>query len=82
MKLYVVCTHKNRLIEAIDEHIQHTIIISKIGKTILNNIHLPPDLALWLTLSGSTYPYLEQISMIPNVFEPLKFDYLYIKCPF
>ena len=32
-----------------------------------------PDLAPWLTLSGSKYPYLEQISMVLKMFEPLKF---------
>ena len=49
-------------------------LISKIEKPSLNNLHLPSDLELWLTLSGSSYPCLEQISMIPKVFEPLKFD--------
>ena len=28
----------------------------------------------WLTLSASNYPCLEQISMVPNMFEPLRFD--------
>ena len=28
--------------------------------------HLLPDLASWLTLSGSNYQYLEHISMVPN----------------
>ena len=28
----------------------------------------------WLTLSGSNYPCLEQISMVPKIFEPLRFD--------
>ena len=28
----------------------------------------------WLTLSGSNYPCLEQISMVPKMFEPLRFD--------
>ena len=36
------------------------------------------DLALRLTLSGSNYPYLEQISMVPKMFEPLRFDCIYI----
>ena len=27
-----------------------------------------------LALSGSNYPYLEQISMVTKIFEPLKFD--------
>ena len=35
---------------------------------------LPPDLALLSTLIGSNYPCLELISMVPKVFEPLKFD--------
>ena len=35
---------------------------------------MPPDLALLLTLTGSNYPCLELISMVPKVFEPLKFD--------
>ena len=46
--------------------------------------------ALLLTLSGSDYPCLEQISMVPKMFEPLKFDcnykssaqyvYAYLSC--
>ena len=28
----------------------------------------------WLTLCGSNYPCLEQISMVPKMFEPLRFD--------
>ena len=36
--------------------------------------HLSPDLALWLTLSGSNYTCLEQISMNLKMFEPLKFN--------
>ena len=35
---------------------------------------MPPDLALSSTLSGSNYPCLELIFMVPKVFEPLKFD--------
>ena len=34
----------------------------------------PPDLALESTLNGSNYPCLEQIFIVPRVFEPLKFD--------
>ena len=33
-----------------------------------------PDLAPWLTLSGSNYPCLEQIFTVLKMFEPLKFD--------
>ena len=36
--------------------------------------HFLPDLAPGLTLSGSNYPYLEQIFMVPKRFEPSKFD--------
>ena len=43
----------------------------------LNYRHLLPGLASWLTLSGSNYPCLEQISMVPKMFEPLKFDCMY-----
>ena len=35
---------------------------------------MPPYLALLSTLIGSKYPYLEQIFMVPKVFEPLKLD--------
>ena len=57
-----------------NEYTQHTIILQKMEKTFLDYFHLPSDLALWLTLSGSSYPCLEQISMVPKMFEPLKFD--------
>ena len=30
--------------------------------------------ALWSTLIGSTYPCLEQTSLVWKMFEPLKFD--------
>ena len=46
----------------------------KIEKTSLKYPHLPPDLALWFTRSCSNYPCLIKISMIPKMFEPLKFD--------
>ena len=35
---------------------------------------MPPDLALSSTLTGSNYPCLELIFMVPKVFEPLRFD--------
>ena len=41
------------------EVIQHLINLYNIKKTFLNYPHLPPVLALWLTLSGSNYLYLE-----------------------
>ena len=39
---------------------------------------MPPDLALLSTLTGSNYPCLELIFMVPKVFEPLKFDCIHI----
>ena len=45
-------------------------------KKSLNDRYCLPNLTLWLTLSGSNYPCLEQLSMVPKIFEPLKFDYL------
>ena len=56
-----------------NEYIQHTIIVKEIKKT-LNYRYLLPDLAPWLTLSGSNYLCLDQFSMVPKMFEPLKFD--------
>ena len=47
------------------EYTQHTVIVWKIEKTFL--YYLSPNLALWLTLSGSNYPYLEQMSMVPKI---------------
>ena len=35
---------------------------------------MPPDLALLSTLTGSNYPCLELVFIVPKVFEPLKFD--------
>ena len=35
---------------------------------------MPSDLPLWLTLSGSNYPCLEQIFIVPKMFELLGFD--------
>ena len=58
-----------------NKYTQHTIIIQKIEKTPQN---LPPDLALWLTLSGSNYPCLEQIYMVSKILELLRFDCIWI----
>ena len=44
-----------------NEYTQHTIIVQKIEKSSQNYRCLLPDLAQWLTLSSSNYPYLEQI---------------------
>ena len=38
---------------------------------------MPLDLVLLSTLIGSNYPCLELIFMVPQVFEPLKFDCIY-----
>ena len=54
-----------------NEYTQHTIIVTEIKKS-LNYRYLLPDLAPWLTLSSSNYPFPEQFSMVPKMFEPLK----------
>ena len=56
-----------------NEYTQYTIFVEKIKKS-LNYCHLPPDLLSWLTINDSNYPYLEQMSMVPKMFEPLRFD--------
>ena len=68
MKLYVVCAHKNRLIEAI------LTILLKIEKAFPSLFPLPPDLALWSIRIDSIYPCLERISINPKMFELLKLD--------
>ena len=40
------------------KYTQHTFIVY-IEKISLNHRHLLTDLATWVTLSGSNYPYLE-----------------------
>ena len=57
-----------------NEYTQHTIIVYKIEKISLNYRYLLPELVPWLTLSCSNYPCLERISMVPKMFEPLRFD--------
>ena len=39
---------------------------------------IPSDLVLMSTLTGSNYPCLELIFMVPKVFEPLKLVCTYI----
>ena len=39
---------------------------------------MPPDQAPGLTLISSNYPCLKHIVIVPKVFKPLKFDYMYI----
>ena len=55
-----------------NDYTQHSIILKKIEKTSLNYPYMPPDLMLWLTLSGSEYQCLELISMTPKMFDLLK----------
>ena len=66
MKLYVV--------KILMSTLNIPILCRQLKNNSLNYRCLLPDLAPWLTLSGSSYLYLEQISMILNMFEPLKFD--------
>ena len=63
MKLYVVivcCVYSLESPHRGDsnEYSQHTITVYKIEKHSLNYRHLLPDLASWLTLSGSNYPHI------------------------
>ena len=60
-----------------NKYTQHTIIVKKIEKITLNYRYLLPELVPWLTLSGSSYPCLERISMVPKMFEPFRFDCMY-----
>ena len=55
----------NRVVGTILMSTLQTIIVYSIEKISLNYSYLLPDLAQWLTLSGSNYPYLEQISLLP-----------------
>ena len=50
----------------------------KSKRFLLLMLIIPPDLALLSTLIGSNYPCLELISMVPKVFEPLKFDCIWM----
>ena len=53
-----------------NENTQNTFRFEKIEKMIIHI--MPPNLALWLTLIISNYPYLEHIFMVPKLLEPLK----------
>ena len=55
-----------------NENTQHTFILQKIKEILI----MPPDLVLLSALTGSNYPCLELIFMVPKVFEPLKFDWI------
>ena len=52
-----------------NENTQYTYMLK--NRKYISIMH--PDLALRLTLTGSNYPCLELIFMVPKVFEPLKF---------
>ena len=80
MKLYVVYSLELPHQGDSNEYTQHTIIMKELKKS-LYYCYLLPDLAPGLTLSGSNYPYLEQFSMVPKLFEPLKFDCISIQTP-
>ena len=51
----------------------------KIKEILIIPPDLAPDLALLSTLIGSNYLCLELIFVVPNVFEPLKFDCICLK---
>ena len=55
---------------------QHTYMLKTNRKDIPI---MAPNLALCLTLTliSSKYSYFEHISIVPKVFEPLKFDCIY-----
>ena len=53
-----------------NENTQHTVMLQKIKEILI----IPPDLALLSILTGSNYPCLELIFMVPKMFEPMKFD--------
>ena len=57
-----------------NEYTQHKIIVWKIQKISLNHRYLFPE----LVLSGSNYSCLERISMVPKMFEQLRFDCIWI----
>ena len=56
-----------------NEYTQHTIILSKIH--ILSSFAFRPG--AMINLSGSNFPFLEQILMFQRMFEPFKFDCTY-----
>ena len=57
-----------------NEYTQHTILCRKIENKPLNHLFSLSDLAAWLTFLGTNYPCLEDVSMVPKMFEPLKLD--------
>ena len=78
--MYFVCSHKiasTGWFQWLHSSYHYFIECSK---TLLNCHHLHLDLALWLTLNVSNYPFLEQIDIVPKMIEPLKFDCISVKC--
>ena len=74
MKFYVVCIHWNRLIEAIlMSTLKYDYCVENRKKKSVNYRNLLPDLVPYFILNGSNYPCLEQLYMVPKVFEPSKF---------
>ena len=70
---YCVCSLESPHQCNSNEYTRYTITGYKIERISLNHRYLLPGLAAWLILSGSNYPYLELISTVPKMFEPLKF---------
>ena len=73
--MYAVCTHLNRLFEAIlmsthNIHLKYR--TPKRYPTIISTVS--PGVALIVTFRDSNYRCLEQIFMVPKGFEPSKFD--------
>ena len=57
-----------------NDNTKYTFTLQKIKEILI----MPPDLALLSTLTGSNFPCLEQIFVVPKVFEPLKFDCIFL----
>ena len=71
-----MCTHYNRSDKAIQMGTHNIPYVTENRKDIPI---MPLDLALLLTFTGSNYPCLELIFMVPKVFEPLKFYSIFVK---
>ena len=63
MKMYVLCTLESPNRGDSNELLFHR----RTKSTSLNYLYLPPDLALCLTVSGSSYLCLEQICMVLEI---------------
>ena len=74
-EMYFVSTHYNRLIGAILMSTHKISLFYSRSKRhpYIISIYLLPG-AMVITLNGSNYPYLEQSSMVPKMFEPVRFD--------